>query len=311
MIDVRRLRVLHKLAEVGSFSGTAKALGYTQSAISQQIAALERETELQLVERGRRPTALTDAGQTLLVTAEPIFGHLARAEAAVEELAGARVRHARVAAFPTACATFLPAAIAAVREAQRQTEISLVEAEPRDAARALKAGKIDLAVGYTYPGLDGQIDRALEYTALFDDDFRLVLPHGHRLLRRRTVSLSALSTEPWVVPPADGPSRDYRTMLATACRAAGFEPRITLEIEDVRAGQALVAAGLGVGLMPRLAIEPMQAGVDTRDLTPAPPPRRIVATRLAGLEPIAATRAMLRAIEAAAGSLHSVQRKVG
>lgn len=299
MLDVRRLRILRELAMVGSFSDAARGLGYTQSAVSQQITALERETGLQLVERGRRPVALTEAGSMLLTTAEPIFGHLARAEAAVTELAGVHVRRIRLAAFATACSTILPPAIAAVRDAQPETEISLVEAEPDDAARALKAGKIDLAVGYAFPGLGEPSDRALEHTALFDDRFRLVLPRRHRLLDKHRLKLADLAAEAWIVPPATGPSADYRRMLDASCAAAGFEPRVAFEIEDIRAGQALVAAGLGVALIPDLALTPTPQGVETRDLTAAPV-RRIVATRLDGPQPIAAVAAMQRAVEEAA-----------
>jgi DNA-binding transcriptional LysR family regulator len=296
MLELRRLRALRELAAAGSFSRAAKALGYTQSAISQQIATLERETGLQLVQRGTRPVALTEAGQTLLDSAAPIFGHITRAEAIVGELAGLRARQLRLAAFPSACSTILPPAIAAVRGRHPDTNVTLVEAEPDDAARLLKAGEVDLAVAYTYPALDDPDDAALEQTTLFDEPLLLVLPKGHRLLSRRSLSLCHLATEPWIVPPALGPSNTYRLMLMAACRDAGFEPHIAFEIEDTRAGQALVAEGLGVALIPALALEPVTHSVLTRKLTRGRLLRRIVSRRLGGPSPPAAA-SMQHALE--------------
>ena len=301
MLDVRRLRTLRELASVGSFSGAAHALGYTQSAISQQIAALERQTGLQLVERGTRPIALTEAGRTLLETAAPIFGHLAQADATVKELAGLRAQEIRLAGFPTACSTILPPAIAAAREQHPTVELSLVEAEPHDAAHALKAGKIDLAIGYAYPALAEPDDRALEHRVLFEDRFDLLLPRRHALLAKRRLVLHDLASEAWIVPPALGPSSSYRQMLVAACRDVGFEPRIAFEIEDTHAGAALVAAGLGVALLPRLAMDTPPDGTAARDLGEEAPIRRIVATRLPGLEPTAALKTILRVLDEFAG----------
>jgi DNA-binding transcriptional LysR family regulator len=309
MIDVRRLRALRELVSAGSFSGAAQALGYTQSAISQQIAALERETGLHLVERGTRPTALTDAGRLLLDTAEPIFGHLAKADAAVKELAGRRAQQLRLAGFPTACATILPPAIARVLARHADLEISLVEAEPGDAARALKAGRIDLAVAYTYPALREHDDPALEHTILFDDQFRLVLPRRHRLAGKRRLKLRDLASEAWIVPPAGGPSSSYRRMLLAACRDVGFEPRIAFEIEDTGAGAALVAAGLGLALLASLALDNRAKGTATRDLDDAPT-RRIVATRLPGPKPTAALNTTLQVLDDLAGRFSATPSQV-
>ena len=303
MLDVRRLRTLRELASVGSFSGAAHALGYTQSAISQQIATLERQTGLQLVERGTRPIALTEAGRTLLETAEPIFGHLAQANATMEELAGLRAQEIRLAGFPTACSTILPPAIATAREQHPTVDLSLVEAEPRAAAQALKAGKIDLAIGYAYPALPVPDDRALEHRALFDDRFDLLLPRRHSLLAKRRLRLRDLAAEAWIVPPGLGPSSSYRQMLVAACREAGFEPRVAFEIEDTHAGAALVAAGLGVALLPRLAMDTPPDGAVARDLGEEAPIRRIVATRLPGREPTTALKTILRVLDDVAGSL--------
>jgi DNA-binding transcriptional LysR family regulator len=293
------LQALRETAAAGSFSRAAGALGYTQSAISQQIAALERETGLHLLHRGTRPVTLTDAGQALLSAAEPIFGHMAQAEGIVAELAGMRAGQVRLAAFPSACSTILPQAIAVVRRRLPDTELSLVEAEPGDAARLLKAGDVDLAVAYTYPSLDERYDAVLERTMLFDEPLLLVLPKGHRLLAAGAVSLSDLASEPWIVPPSDGPSSTYRLMLMAACREAGFEPQVAFEIEDTRAGQALVAEGLGIALIPALALRPSTDSVLTHKLEEGPLLRRICAWTLAGPSP-PAVASMKHALEAAA-----------
>lgn len=301
MLDVRRLQALREIAAVGSFSRAAGALGYTQSAVSQQIAVLERETGLHLLNRGTRPVTLTEAGGALLRAAEPIFGHLVQAERLVEELAGTRARRLRLAAFPSACSTILPEAIATERARNPDTELDLVEAEPGDAARLLKAGEVDLAVAYTYPALVERPDPALEASALFDEPLLLVLPCGHALLAHGSLSLTDLASEPWIVPPSDGPSASYRLLLMAACRDAAFEPRIAFEIEDTRAAEALVAEGQGAALMPALALEPITHAVVVRNLDHPTLVRRISTWRLAGPSPHPpAVTSMQDALEAAA-----------
>jgi DNA-binding transcriptional LysR family regulator len=299
MLEVRRLQALHEIAAAGSFSGAAAALGYTQSAVSQQIAALERETGLHLLDRGTRPVSLTEAGRALLSAAEPIFGHMSQAEQIVAELAEVRAGQLRLAAFPSACSTIVPEAIALVRSEHPDTDVRLVEGEPDDAARLLKAGEVDLAVAYTYPALDEVHEPGLEETPLFDEALQLVLPKGHRLLRHDTVRLRDLATERWIVPPADGPSGGYRLMLVAACHGAGFEPRIAFEIEDTRAGEALVAESLGVALLPELALKPITHSVVACRLDEPSLMRRVWAWTLPGRSP-AAVAWMQRALDAAA-----------
>ena len=300
MLDVRRVQALREIAAVGSFSRAARTLGYTQSAVSQQIAALERETGLHLLNRGTRPVTLTDAGGALLRAAGPIFGHMAQAERLVEELAGARARRLRLAAFPSACSTILPEAIATERGRNPDTEMGLVEAEPSDAGRLLKAGEVDLAVAYTYPALDERPDPALEASALFDEPLLLVLPSGHPLLAHGSLSLPDLANEPWIVPLSDGPSASYRLLFLAACRDAAFEPRIAFEIEDTRAAEALVAEGQGAALIPALALEPVTHAVVVRNLDHPALLRRISTWRLAGPSPHPAVTSMQDALEAAA-----------
>src|SRR3954451_19568343 len=146
MLDVRRLRVLREVAHQGSFSAAGESLGYTQSAVSQQIAALERETATTLVERNARGVRLTDAGRTLVEHADGTLARLAAAEDELEAIAGLRGRRLRLASFTTAGATLVPLAIAEFSRLHPGVELSLVEAEVEDSVPALKAGELDVAL---------------------------------------------------------------------------------------------------------------------------------------------------------------------
>src|SRR3954468_20054551 len=146
MLDVRRLRVLREVATHGSFSSAADALSYTQSAVSQQIAALEREAGTRLVERSARGVRLTDAGRALVAHADAILARLADAEEELQAMAGLRGGRLRIAAFPSACATLMPLAVARYRERHPGIDLALVPADPPDAQRLLPAGGGDLAL---------------------------------------------------------------------------------------------------------------------------------------------------------------------
>src|SRR5437763_4355875 len=150
MLDVKRMRVLREVAAQGSFSAAAEALAYTQSAVSQQIAALEREAGATLVERGARGVRLTDAGRALVAHAEAILARLDAAERELEAIAGLRGGRMRLASFPTAGATLVPLAIAEFSRRHPGVELSLVEAEPEDAISQLKGGEFDVALTFEY-----------------------------------------------------------------------------------------------------------------------------------------------------------------
>src|SRR4051794_22141013 len=146
MLDVRRLRVLREVATHGSFSSAADALSYTQSAVSQQMAALEREAGTRLVERSARGVRLTDAGRALVAHADAILARLADAEEELQAMAGLRSGRLRLAAFPSACATLMPLAVARYRERHPGVELSLTPADPPDAVRLLRSGECDVAL---------------------------------------------------------------------------------------------------------------------------------------------------------------------
>ena len=240
MLDVRRMKVLREVAAKGSFSAAAEALNFTQSAVSQHIAALERETGTQLVERFSRGVRLTEAGTVLVTHADAI---LARLESAEEDLAAHR-RPARRAA---------PARVLPERRGHRgpQGGGHLPRAPPRRGAEparggarrgrgAPEAGDVDLALVYDHPATMLMPD--LELTHLLDDSYDALLPVDHRLAERRRLSLADLSADPWILSTS---GCGCRQITQSTCRDAGFEPRVAFEADETLAAQALVAAGRG------------------------------------------------------------------
>src|SRR3954451_10299153 len=189
MLDVRRLRVLKEVAAKGSFSAAADSLAYTQSAVSQQIAALEREAGLQLVERTARGVHLTDAGRLLVSHADTILRCLAEAEAELEAMAGLRGGRIRLVAFPSAGGSIMPEAVSRFRDRHPAVEITLAPAEPDEAVDALRAGEADIGLtietSWAKPGADG-----ITRTHLLDDPMYLVLPAEHPAALRKTIRLS-------------------------------------------------------------------------------------------------------------------------
>jgi DNA-binding transcriptional LysR family regulator len=265
--EVARLRTLCSIAAHGSFSRAAEQLGYTQSAVSQQIAALEHEVGLTLLNRAGRPVALTDAGRLLVAQAEPVLEHLAIAAAQLDAIRGLRGGGLRLAAFGSAFATFLPTALAQFRARHPEVDLEPLEAEPGAALSMLRKGEVDLAIVYRFEDdRADQEENGLELTHLLDDEQRAVLPARHRLAARKAVSVKDLEKEAWIVPYADGPAADYREMLERLCADAGFTPAIALATDDLQAVQALVAAGLGIALMHDLTMPVRRQNIAVRPL---------------------------------------------
>ena len=273
--DVARLRTLRKVAEHGSFSRAATELGYTQSAVSQQIAALEDEVGLSLLNRAVRPVELTDAGRTLNEHATRVLEHLAAAEAELDAVRGLRTGRLRLTAFPSAFSTFLPTAIAKFRRRHPDVTIELTEAEPDTATALLRTGEADLAIVYDPP--DG-----LEVIPLLEDEHRALLPARHPLAARRELTVAALAGEAWIVPRSTGPARGYRARLDALCAEAGFAPRIALETDDLQAVQAFVAAGLGVALAHDLTMPLRRHNVAVRPLSGPRLTRQVAAVAMPG-----------------------------
>jgi DNA-binding transcriptional LysR family regulator len=292
MLDPRRLRVLREVAARGSFSAAAEALAFTQSAISQQVAALERETGTRLVERGVRPVRLTDAGGALLAHAEAVLARLDEAEQELGEIAGLRRGRLRLASFPTAIATLVPRAVALFSQRHPEVDLTVVDDHRQGLLPRLARWELDLALIYDHEALP-EPDVQLERTHLLDDRFDLVVPDGHPLARRESVALGELAGETWLGGTPDGA---YARIVLHSCRAAGFEPRIAFGSDDYNAVQAFVTVGLGVAMLPRLALAFARPGL-ARVALAEPPVRRIAAARLAASYRSAATASMLGVLE--------------
>jgi DNA-binding transcriptional LysR family regulator len=292
MLDPRRLRVLREVAARGSFSAAAEALAFTQSAVSQQVAALERETGTRLVERGVRPVRLTDAGGALLAHAEAVLARLDEAEQELGEIAGLRRGRLRLASFPTAIATLVPRAVALFSQRHPEVDLTVVDDHRQGLLPRLARWELDLALIYDHEALP-EPDVQLERTHLLDDRFDLVVPEGHPLARRESVALGELAGETWLGGTPDGA---YARIVLHSCRAAGFEPRIAFGSDDYNAVQAFVTVGLGVAMLPRLALAFARPGL-ARVALAEPPVRRIAAARLAASYRSAATASMLGVLE--------------
>jgi DNA-binding transcriptional LysR family regulator len=274
VLDVRRLKVLSAVVETGSISGAAAALGYTPSAVSQQITALERETRAVLLERIGRGIRPTDAALVLCEHAARVLNALQEAEDALSALRAGRMGRVRLGAFPTAGAELVPEALAAFSQGHPDIELDLVVAEADEAIAALHRGALDLAVAVQPFGAGCEPDDGLVRRHLLSDPFRIVLPKSHRLASRRRVDLAALADERWIgVTSSPGYCQE---VAETACIQAGFRPDYGLDADEYPTAQGLVAAGLGVALMPSLALSgSIHPGVAVRRLKCANPAREV------------------------------------
>jgi DNA-binding transcriptional LysR family regulator len=294
MLDVKRLRVLREVAARGSFSAAADALAYTQSAVSQQIAALEREAGTILVERNARGVRLTDAGRALVAHADVILARLADAEAELEAIAGMRGGRLRMVSFPTAGATIAPRAIARFRERHPGVEVTLAPREPDEGLNCLKAGDCDIALTVE-AGFEPIVDTAIERRHLLDDRFYVCVSAGHRVAAKARVRLADLAEESWILGTT-GRCPDG-LVLERACQGAGFEPRVVFHSDDYNAIQGFVAAGVGVCLIPDLALVAVRDDVVIRCLEGRPIVRHVLAATLAGGYVSPAAAAMLEILD--------------
>jgi DNA-binding transcriptional LysR family regulator len=296
MLNVGRLRVLKEVAYRGSFSAAADALSYTQSAVSQQIAALEAETGMTLLERHARGISLTAAGQTLVGHAEGILARLEAAEMALSAIAGLRGGRLRMASFPTAGATLMPLAIATFRSSYPAVELTLTEGEPEEVEPRLRAGELDLALLFEFDGATPPREGTTR-VELLEDPLYLALPRDHPLATKKKLRLADLKGEAWVQTSRSSPCARH---VMRSCHAAGFEPKVSFESDDYQTVQGLVAAGVGVALIPELALSVVREDIIIRALSPHPPVRQVIAAAPAGARLVPAAPAMLQILEQAA-----------
>ena len=306
MLDTRRLRVLCEVARHGSFSGAAASLGYTQPAVSRQIATLEAEVGALLVRRVPQGAVLTDAGALLVERGKAILARLGDAEAELRALAGLEGGRLRIASFASAASSIVPLAIARFRDRHPAVELSIVMADPIDSLPRLRAGELDMALshdGYldanaadvstatiAYAGDNGR-PGGIELVHLFDDPMYVAMPAGHALAGVDDLELASFAQEPWMLATSHT-CPDSRLFLR-ACHAAGFEPRIAFQNDDYPAILGFVAAGVGVAMIPDMVTRGIRDDVVVRALEPAPPPRPIHAALPAGYRSPAAAAMLI------------------
>jgi DNA-binding transcriptional LysR family regulator len=261
MLDVRRLRVLHAVSAYGSVTAAAAALGYSAPAVSQQLAALEREVGMRLTERAGRGLELTPAALILVGHTDALLARLDAAEADLAALRDQVAGRVAVAAFPSAAAGFVPAAWAALAGSAPQVRLDLTEMEPEESLPAVLRGETDVAVAHEYDLLPRPLDPLFERRELLSDPVLVAVPEAHPLAASDgMVPLAALGGLPFLAP------RDTTScaeMIQRACARAGFVPRVVARASDFAVLLSLVAAGAGVTLVPALCTR--------RPPPPAPP----------------------------------------
>lgn len=250
MLELRHLRLLDAVARTGSLTGAARELGYSQPAVSQQLQGLERHLRTPVVVRARSGAVLTEAGAVLVRHGAQILDLVARASAEVEAVADLRSGRVRLACFSSGAAMILPRALTEVSTAHPGISYTLTEAEPAAALAMMRAGEVDIGIGYHYEPVGVATDDAVgDETAveLLREAVNVAVPAGHPLAGRDRIDLADLREDRWI---AGCP--DCRGHLVGACQAVGFEPDIAFETDDYAALQGLAAAGLGVALLPDL-----------------------------------------------------------
>jgi len=252
MFDLSRLRVLRAVADQGTLAAAAEVLHLTPSAVSQQMAKLEREARTRLIERHGRRARLTEEGHLLARHAERILGAVEEAEADLDERRGQVIGDVRVGAFPSAARGLLPRVLVAMNERYPRLRTRLAEIEPYDAMAQVARGDLDLVVSQDWLTVPIAVPDRLCSADIGLDPAHIVLPPGHRLAGRGSLSLDELVEERWIASTAGTICLDW---LNLTFRAAGHEPIIAHQANEFATQFQLVAAGLGVGLIPRLATD--------------------------------------------------------
>lgn len=300
MLDVRRLRVLRSVVTSGSISAAAANLGYTASAVSQQIGVLEREAGIPLLEKAGRGVRPTAAGRLLARHADEIMSRLTAAENELADLRAGRTGRLRVHYFTTAGAALVPPAVAAFTARYPGVRLDLRLYEPAYSPGKVATGDADIQLVVLRPGYAE--DRArMRFVHLLDDVYHVVLPRGHRLADQPTVELTELADDPWV--DNEFPPGVCREIMLDAFAAAGFVPNFVVESDDYPTAQGFVAAGLGVTMVPGLGLGTAHPGVVVRPMANPRPVRSIYAAVAAGVADQPAVLGMVAALEAAAAAV--------
>jgi DNA-binding transcriptional LysR family regulator len=308
-MDLRRLRALQAVVDTGSVTAAAAQVGYTPSAISQHVAALERETGTVLLERAGRGVRPTEAGRLLAEHARALMVRVAEAEAAIQALQTGQLGVLRLVSFPTAGASLIPPALAAVRREMPNLEVAIRVDEREDALPALRQGAADVVVSIADFGPGEAPEDGLSWVHLLDDPYRVVLPRGHRLAARRSIDLADLAEDNWVETIC-GPGC-CQAVTAEAFKRAGFEPRPTVQADEYWPAQGFVAAGLGVALIPTLGLGVLHDAVVVRRLRgDGEPVRHVWAATRPALCSHTPVKKMLAALQLAATAHCRAMREI-
>jgi len=298
-LTVDRLRMIRELARRGTIAATARALGLTPSAVSQQLSALEREAGLALIDRADRRATLTPAGHALVEHADRVLDALAAASAELDRVRGAVGGPFRIATVPSAAPALVSPVIARLRVAHPDLDVTVIDEEPHRSLDHLDRGTIDLAVVDRYAAAPLPLEADLDARALLVEPLLAVLPVGHPALGRRSgpVALADLAGDDWIVAPDEV---SCGAAVRSACRAAGFEPRVRWQTDDLILHLEHVAAGHGVALLPRLGVRAGVAGIEVRPLAPPAVTRELLAVTRSAAVARPAVAAVLTALTDAA-----------
>ncbi|MGW0516915.1 LysR family transcriptional regulator [Crossiella sp. NPDC003009] len=294
MLDLGRLRALHAVAVHGSVNAAAAALGYTPSAVSQQLAKLERETGTVLLERRGRGIALTDAAEDLAGTAKQVLALVEQAEVRLEEQRGTPIGRLSVATFATAARGLMPGPLAELARAYPELDVRLTELDPHLAVDLVARGELDLAVVHDWENTPLAMPEGLARTDIGVDVADVLLHQDHPLATRTELSPLELVGARWICQPPGSICHDW---LIRTLRGGGVEPVLAHQVTEYQSQLALAARGLGVCLLPRLGRGPVPEGVVVRPLVPTPTRRLFAVWRQQATRrpAIAATVAALRA----------------
>jgi DNA-binding transcriptional LysR family regulator len=310
MVDLRQLRALQAVAEAGSFSGAADALHYTQPAVSKSVAMLERELGAVLVERQCRPVRLTDAGTALVRHADAVFARLSTARSEIETITHGDAGTVSVGTFGSAASAFVVDALCEFRKRHPGVQVSIAEGMPSALTRRVRAGELDLAVVFDFPAAGEDIGAGLELHHLLDQPFDVVLHPDHPLAGKDRVCPADLAHEDWLLQDFGADSPTLR-LIGRMCAAAGFEPRVAFRVNDCQVILAMVAAGEGVSILPRLMLDPLHADVVVSPVDGDAPVQRVAAVRLPTRYLAPAAAEFLAALREAARRRMDAGRRVG
>lgn len=286
--DVQRLRLLAAVAQHGSMSAAAEALGYTASAVSQQVRKLEAEVGQPVLDRHSRGVTLTDAGRVVVEHAQLIDRQLNSLRARLDDIAGLRAGTLRLGTFPTAGASLLPLAVTRFREEHPGIHLSVRSSRLLGLLHMLESRDVELALlwDYAWSRIDGE---GLEIQHLLDDPTALIVSATHPLAHRRSVRMAELADDAWIIRAEGHPVGE---LLLRSARHAGFQPSISFEANDYQEAQAMVAVGLGVAILPRLALAGLRDDVRVLSLGGDVPARRVLLARLVSRRPTTAEQKM-------------------